>query len=42
MLENWIWQKDILKKVSKHVETGKPLSDELIDKFTASQNTHVA
>jgi thimet oligopeptidase len=30
MLENWMWQPSILKKVSSHVETGKPLPDELI------------
>ena len=42
MLENWIWNKDILKKVSKHVKTGKPLPDDLITKKVASQNMHVA
>jgi thimet oligopeptidase len=32
MLENWIWQKEILHKVSKHVKTGEPIPDDLIDK----------
>jgi len=31
MLENWMWQKEILKKVSKHYKTGKPLPDDMID-----------
>jgi Zn-dependent oligopeptidase len=31
-----------LKKVSKHVKTGKPLPDDLIAKKVASQNMHVA
>jgi len=31
MLEEWLWNKDILKKVSKHYKTGEPLSDEMID-----------
>jgi len=31
-----------LKKVSKHVKTGKPIPDDLIDKKIASQNLHVA
>lgn len=31
MLENWIWDKDILKKVSKHYVTGEPLPDSVID-----------
>lgn len=30
MLEEWLWDKDILKKVSSHYITGEPLSDELI------------
>ncbi|MDP3889216.1 MAG: M3 family metallopeptidase [bacterium] len=35
MLEEWLWDKEILKKVSSHYQTGKPLSDELIDKIIA-------
>jgi thimet oligopeptidase len=31
MLEEWLWNKDILKKVSGHYQTGEPLSDEIID-----------
>ncbi len=31
ILEEWLWDKDILKKVSKHYKTGEPLPDELID-----------
>lgn len=33
MLENWMKNKDILKKVSKHYKTGEPLSDETIEKI---------
>jgi thimet oligopeptidase len=33
MLENWMWQPSILKKVSSHVTTGKPLPDELITRL---------
>ena len=32
MFEEWMWNKDMLKKVSKHYKKGEPLSDELIDK----------
>jgi len=42
MLENWIWDKDILKKVSKHYKTGEPLPDDIIDKKLASKNAHIA
>jgi thimet oligopeptidase len=35
MLEEWLWDKDILKKVSSHYKTGEPLSDEMIDSILA-------
>ena len=35
MLEEWLWDKEILKKVSGHYKTGKPLPDELIDNILA-------
>lgn len=42
MLENWIWNKDILKKVSKHYKTGQPLPDDLIDQKVKTKNEYVA
>lgn len=30
MLEEWLWNKDIIKKVSSHYQTGEALPDELI------------
>lgn len=33
MLEYWMWQPEILKRVSKHYKTGEPLSDEIIEKL---------
>jgi thimet oligopeptidase len=42
MLENWIWNKDILKKVSKHYKTGEPLPQDLIEKKIATKNEYVA
>jgi thimet oligopeptidase len=35
MLEEWLWDKDMLKLVSEHYQTGEPLSDDLIDKILA-------
>jgi Zn-dependent oligopeptidase len=40
MLENWMWQPAVLKKVSANVQTGEPLPDELIQKMIAAR--HVA
>ena len=38
MLENWMWQPEILKKISAHVDTGAPLPDELVRKMIALKN----
>ena len=35
MLEEWLWDANILKKVSGHYETGEPLPDDLIEKIVA-------
>ncbi|KIO24317.1 hypothetical protein M407DRAFT_77092 [Tulasnella calospora MUT 4182] len=37
MLENWCWEPKVLKMMSKHVDTGEQLSDELIDKLIKSR-----
>ncbi|MDD3794331.1 MAG: M3 family metallopeptidase [Candidatus Gracilibacteria bacterium] len=33
LLENWVSDKDSLKKLSKHIETGENFSDEIIEKL---------
>ena len=38
MLEEWLWDADILKLISSHYQTGKPLSDELIKKIIELKN----
>ncbi|MFL5563343.1 MAG: M3 family metallopeptidase [Gemmatimonadaceae bacterium] len=35
MLENWMWQPSILKRVSRNVKTGEPLPDSLIARMLA-------
>jgi Zn-dependent oligopeptidase len=35
MLENWMWEPAVLARVSKHVETGRPLPDSLIARMLA-------
>ncbi len=39
MLENWAWNKGLLKKLSKHYQTGKPLSDSMIKKMHEAKNS---
>ncbi len=36
MLEEWMWDRDMLKLVSSHYKTGEPLSDALIDQMLAA------
>jgi thimet oligopeptidase len=33
MMENWVWNRDVLKKISKHYVTGKHLDDKTIEKI---------
>jgi Zn-dependent oligopeptidase len=37
MLENWIWEESIMKRLSKHVETGESLPTEIITNKINSQ-----
>lgn len=38
MLERWAWDPAVLKKLSKHYQTGETLPDELIEKMIAAKN----
>lgn len=38
MLENWMWDSEILKMVSSHYKTNKPLEDDLIKKIQVLKN----
>ena len=40
MLENWCWEKVVLKRLSKHVSSGEPLPDDLIDSLAKSRNAN--
>jgi thimet oligopeptidase len=39
MLEEWLWERDVLKQVSAHYVTGEPLSDALIESILASKHS---
>ncbi|MBI3558284.1 MAG: peptidase, partial [Deltaproteobacteria bacterium] len=40
MLENWVWNRDILRKISKHYKTGAPLPDTLLDQMIAAKHAN--
>lgn len=40
MLENWVWQKPMLKKLSKNYKSGEPLPDALIDSMIAARHVN--
>ena len=33
IMENWVWDKEVMKKLSCHYETGVPMSDEMIERI---------
>lgn len=42
MLENWCFDKESLKYLSSHYETGKPIPDEIIDRIVKAKNVNAA
>lgn len=40
MLENWCFEKDVLKRMSGHYQTKEPLPDNLLDKLIQAKNAN--
>lgn len=37
MLENWVWEREPLLRMSRHYKTGSAIPDELLDKLIKSR-----
>lgn len=40
MLENWVWEKEPLVRMSRHYKTGSPIPCELLDKLLKSRQAN--
>lgn len=41
IMENWVWQPEVLRRLAKHHRTNQPLADDVIDTLIANRNFRV-
>ena len=42
IMENWCWEKDLLQRFAKHIDTGEVISDALLEKMNRKRNFRAA
>lgn len=42
IMENWMWEPEVLRRFARHHETGEPIPDELLASMIASRDQNVA
>jgi oligopeptidase A len=41
IMENWCWEREMLKEMTAHVESGEPMPGEMIERLIASRTYHI-
>ena len=42
VLENWAWDKDVLRKITSDYESGRPMPDEMIGRIISGRKLHIS
>ncbi|HHC08341.1 MAG TPA: hypothetical protein ENK55_06460 [Actinobacteria bacterium] len=42
IMEHWMWEPTVLRRIGRHHETGRPMPDELVERLVATRDHNVA